>query len=89
MGSIFQIERMVQAIGIQPRFCLTPKVVEFKKKTISNMDQRVSSYSYLTLMNPNAEPLAWLIDTRDLLQEQILDLSPNERACSGRTRRYP
>jgi len=24
VGSIFQIERMVQAIGIQPRFCLSP-----------------------------------------------------------------
>lgn len=53
------------------------------------MDQFVNSYSYLTLMNPTTEPLAWLIDSRDLLQEQILDLSPNERACSARTRRYP
>jgi len=78
VGSISSIERVVGAKGMQPRFFLTPQLIEFKRKTISSMDQRVCSYSSFTIFNPNKEPLEWLIDTAELCQEQIFNILPNE-----------
>ena len=68
--------RLVSATGIQPRFYLQPQFIEFKKKNINNMDQRVSSFSTFFLCNPNTTPLEWFIDKSEFQEDQIFDIVP-------------
>ena len=77
-GSFSSIERLIMATGTQPRFFLSPQQIEFKKKTITSLEQRIQSFQSFTLSNPNKQPLQWLIDTSEFKEEQIFNIVPNQ-----------
>ena len=60
---IDSLKRTVICRGLKPRFLMEPKIIEFKKKIITNMDKTFPSYTEITISNPDMKPLTWKIDT--------------------------
>ena len=65
------MRRVIKCEGLRHRFLLEPRVLDFKKKIIRQLDKSMPSYIEMTLQNPDSKSLHWRIDTSELEQDNV------------------
>jgi len=68
---------MIRCEGLKPKFLIEPKVMDFKKKIIRNMEKSIASFIEVALNNPNLKTIFWKIDTSHLESDNIFQICPN------------
>lgn len=82
-GKLESLSRMIRCEGLKPKFLMEPKILDFKKKIIRQVDKAIPSYIEVTLNNPDLRSLYWKIDTQYLEVDNVFQILPNEGRIDG------